>query len=47
MGGTEDRLSKATLLGMLAMGVAVLVVANDFTALPVALPAIGRDLHTR
>ena len=41
-----DRLSKATILGMIAMGVAVLVVANDFTALSVALPAIERDLHT-
>jgi EmrB/QacA subfamily drug resistance transporter len=41
-----DRLSKTTLLGMIAMGVAVLVVANDFTALSVALPAIERDLHT-
>ena len=28
------------------MGVAVLVVANDFTALSVALPAIEHDLHT-
>ena len=43
---TEDRLSKATILGMIAMGVAVLVVANDFTALSVALPAIEHDLHT-
>ena len=43
---TEDRLSKATLLGMIAMGVAVLVVANDFTALSVALPAIESDLHS-
>src|SRR5215467_3969120 len=41
-----DRLSKATILGMAAMGVAVLVVANDFTALSVALPAIERELHT-
>jgi len=47
MAGTEDRLGKATILGMIAMGVAVLVVANDFTALSVALPAIERDLHTR
>ena len=31
---------------MIAMGVAVLVVANDFTALSVALPAIEHDLHT-
>lgn len=42
----DDCLSKATILGMIAMGVAVLVVANDFTALSVALPAIERDLHT-
>jgi len=42
----QARLSKATILGMVAMGVAVLVVANDFTALSVALPAIERDLHT-
>jgi len=43
---TEGHLSKATILGMLAMGVAVLVVANDFTALSVALPAIEKTLHT-
>ncbi len=41
-----NQLSKATILGMIAMGVAVLVVANDFTALSVALPAIEHDLHT-
>ena len=28
------------------MGVAVLVVANDFTAMTVALPSIESDLHT-
>jgi EmrB/QacA subfamily drug resistance transporter len=44
---TDDRLSKSTMLGMIAMGVAVLVVANDFTALSVALPAMERDLHSR
>jgi EmrB/QacA subfamily drug resistance transporter len=43
---TNQPLSKATILGMIAMGVAVLVVANDFTALSVALPAIERELHT-
>jgi EmrB/QacA subfamily drug resistance transporter len=43
---SSQPLSKATILGMIAMGVAVLVVANDFTALSVALPAIERDLHT-
>src|SRR5262252_1140218 len=42
----EERLGKSTMLGMLAMGIAVLVVANDFTALSVALPAMERDLHT-
>jgi EmrB/QacA subfamily drug resistance transporter len=31
---------------MIAMGVAVLVVANDFTALSVALPAIERAFHS-
>ena len=43
----EQHLSKATMLGMIAMGVAVLVVANDFTALSVALPAIERDLNSK
>jgi predicted MFS family arabinose efflux permease len=42
----EDRLSKTTILGMIAMGVAVVVIANDFTALSVALPAIEKDLHS-
>ncbi len=46
MVSTDTRLSKATILGMIAMGVAVLVVANDFTALSVALPAIEQDLRT-
>jgi EmrB/QacA subfamily drug resistance transporter len=32
---------------MIAMGVAVLVVANDFTALSVALPAIEQAFHTK
>lgn len=43
---SDEGLSKSTILGMIAMAVAVLVVANDFTALSVALPAIERDLHT-
>jgi EmrB/QacA subfamily drug resistance transporter len=46
MAATEERLNKATILGMIAMGVAVLVVANDFTALAVALPAMERALNT-
>jgi EmrB/QacA subfamily drug resistance transporter len=39
-GERTDRLDTSTLLALGAMGVAVLVVANDFTALSVALPAI-------
>jgi len=42
MPATEEHLDKAAMLGMIAMGVAVLVVANDFTALSVALPAIEK-----
>jgi EmrB/QacA subfamily drug resistance transporter len=40
---TEAPLPRATLLGLVAMGLAVLVLANDFTALTVALPAIERE----
>jgi EmrB/QacA subfamily drug resistance transporter len=38
-----DRLDKSTILGLVAMALAVLVVANDFTSLSVALPALERD----
>lgn len=41
---TAEPLPRATVLGLIAMGVAVLIIANDFTALSVALPAIERDL---
>jgi MFS family permease len=33
-------------LAIVAMGVAVIVIANDFTALSVALPAIEKDFHS-
>jgi MFS family permease len=36
-------LSRGTLLALFAMGLGVLVIANDFTALNVALPAIEED----
>jgi EmrB/QacA subfamily drug resistance transporter len=39
----EDPLNKSTILGLVAMALAVLVVANDFTALSVALPAMEQD----
>jgi EmrB/QacA subfamily drug resistance transporter len=40
MAGPDGQLSRQDYLGLFAMGVAVLVVANDFTALSVAIPAI-------
>jgi EmrB/QacA subfamily drug resistance transporter len=42
----SGRLDGPTKLALLAMGVAVIVVANDFTALSVALPSIERDLDS-
>jgi EmrB/QacA subfamily drug resistance transporter len=42
---TEQPLGRSAILGLVAMGLAVLVVANDFTALSVALPAIERDFN--
>ena len=38
-----DTLGKAQILGLAAMAVGVFVIANDFTALSVALPAIEKD----
>jgi EmrB/QacA subfamily drug resistance transporter len=43
MADGEERLSRTSLLGLGAMALAVLVIANDFTALSVALPAIEAD----
>jgi EmrB/QacA subfamily drug resistance transporter len=42
----QDRLDRTTILAMVAMGLAVLIIANDFTALSVALPEMERDLDT-
>jgi EmrB/QacA subfamily drug resistance transporter len=42
----DDSLDRKTILALVAMGVAVLVVANDFTAMTVAIPSIERDLDT-
>jgi EmrB/QacA subfamily drug resistance transporter len=39
----EPGLTRGQILGLVAMSVAVLVVANDFTALSVAIPAIERE----
>jgi EmrB/QacA subfamily drug resistance transporter len=40
----KDPVTRAEGLGLVAMGLAVLVIANDFTALSIALPAIEQDL---
>jgi EmrB/QacA subfamily drug resistance transporter len=39
-----NRLDRATLLALVAMGLGVFVIANDFTALSVAIPEIESDL---
>ncbi len=45
-GGASERLERTTILALVAMGVAVFIVANDFTALAVALPAIEKQFNT-
>jgi MFS family permease len=42
----EDRLDNSAIPGLAAMASAVHVVANDFTALSVALPAMEKDFGT-
>ena len=42
----DSHLDTSALIGMVAMGVTVFVVANDFTALSVALPAIEKTFST-
>ena len=41
----EDSLSSSVVAGLVAMGLAVLVIANDFTALSVALPSVEREFR--
>ena len=43
MAERDERMAKGAMLGLVAMGLAVLVIANDFTALSVALPAMERE----
>jgi EmrB/QacA subfamily drug resistance transporter len=45
MASESPRLDRAARLGLAAMGVAVLVIANDFTALSVAIPSIEATFH--
>lgn len=44
--GTDDELHGATLLALVAMALGIFVVANDFTALSVAIVDIENDLGT-
>ena len=41
----DDQIQPGTLMALVAMGLGVFVIANDFTALNVALPAIEGDLN--
>ena len=45
-GSAEDRLAPGTVMTLVAMGLGVLVIANDFTALNVAIPSIEQDFDT-
>ena len=43
--GSAERLAPGTAMALVAMGLGVLVIANDFTALNVALPSIEHDFN--
>ncbi|HEY8809964.1 MAG TPA: DHA2 family efflux MFS transporter permease subunit [Solirubrobacterales bacterium] len=40
------RLDRTTILALLAMSMSVLVIANDFSAINVAIPTMEKDFHT-
>jgi EmrB/QacA subfamily drug resistance transporter len=40
-----DRIAPGSIMALIAMGLGVIVIANDFTALNVALPAIEQDFN--
>ncbi|MGH9025013.1 MAG: MFS transporter [Acidimicrobiia bacterium] len=46
MAANDDRLSRGTIVALAAMAVAIFIIANDFTALSVAIPEIENDLDT-
>ncbi len=46
MGPEKEKLSRSTILALLAMAVAVIVIANDFSAINVALPTMEKDFST-
>ncbi|RXZ49756.1 MFS transporter [Agromyces binzhouensis] len=43
---TSDRLDRSAIVTLVALSLGILVVANDFTALTVAVPSIEHDLDT-
>ena len=43
---SSERLSRGTVLALGAMALGIFIIANDFTALSVALPSIEKDLGT-
>jgi hypothetical protein len=42
----KESLAPGTVMALVAMGLGVLVIANDFTALNVAIPSIEQDFDT-
>jgi EmrB/QacA subfamily drug resistance transporter len=46
MESSAGSISRTTWLALLAMGVSVIVIANDFSAINVALPTMEKDFHT-
>jgi len=46
MSDVPEKIDAKTKLALFALGLGVFVIANDFTALSVAIPQIERDLHT-
>jgi EmrB/QacA subfamily drug resistance transporter len=44
--GSAQPVSRGTWLALIAMGIAVFVIANDFSAINVAIPQIEHDFHT-
>ena len=46
MEGSEQPIGRGTWLALIAMGIAVFVIANDFSAINVAIPQIEHDFHT-
>jgi EmrB/QacA subfamily drug resistance transporter len=44
--GTDQPIGRGTWLALIALGIAVFVLANDFAAINVAIPQIEKDFHT-